>query len=106
MSQLLETERLIAQARAHISAGRKCIELKQPFDLRGLETLIAGITANLSDMPHEQALSQRNTLLVLFDELGQLDEAITKLHRETGEQLRQMSTQRQANSAYSNPSKG
>jgi transcriptional regulator NrdR family protein len=106
VNQIVETERLIANARAHVSAGMKCVALKQPIDLRGLEGVIANITQNLSRLPRDEALSQRNALLVLFDELGQLDEEITKLHRETGEQLRRMSSQRFATSAYNTPKKG
>ncbi len=106
MSQLAEIERLIANARAHVSAATQCIALKQPVDLRGLETVVAQIAENLSHSPRDQALSQRNALIVLFDELGRLDEAVTKLHFETGEQLKQMSSRRYAASAYNaNPNK-
>lgn len=43
MNQPAEIERLIANARAHISAGQQCIALKQPVDLRGLEAVVANI---------------------------------------------------------------
>ena len=105
MSQNAEIERLIGNARAHVNAGQQCIALKQPVDLRGLESVVAQIGEKLSSLPHDAALSQRNALLVLFDELGQLDEAVTQLHRETGEQLKRISSRRYATSAYSNPSK-
>jgi hypothetical protein len=106
LNQSVEIERLIANARAHISAGQQCIALKQPVDLRGLEKVVAGIAEKLSLLPHDQALVQRSALIVLFDELGRLDDAVTRLHRETGEQLRQMSSRRYAASAYGgNPSK-
>ena len=102
MSQIVEIERLIANARAHVSAGQQCITLKQPVDLRGLEAVVANISENLSHLPRDQALTQRNALIVLFDELGRLDEAVTRLHFETGEQLKEMSSRRYATSAYNN----
>ncbi|MDP6474131.1 MAG: hypothetical protein QF666_07060 [Alphaproteobacteria bacterium] len=102
MNQPAEIERLIANARAHISAGQQCIALKQPVDLSGLEAVVANIAGSLSLLPRDQALAQRNALIVLFDELGRLDDAVTKLHHETGEQLRQMSSRRYATSAYGN----
>ena len=102
MSELVEVEWLIANARAHVNAGQQCLALKQPVDLRGLEAVVANINENLSHLPRDQALSQRNALIVLFDELGRLDEAVTQLHRETGEQLKQISSRRYATSAYNN----
>ncbi|MDP7343060.1 MAG: hypothetical protein QF767_06805 [Alphaproteobacteria bacterium] len=102
MNQPAEIERLIANARAHISAGQQCTALKQPVDLRGLEAAVANIAGSLSLLPRDQALTQRSALLVLFDELGRLDVAVTKLHRETGEQLKHMSSSRYATSAYGN----
>ena len=102
MSALVGVERLIANARAHVNAGQQCLVLKQPVDLRGLEAVVASITEHLSHLPRDQALSQRNALIVLFDELGRLDEAVTRLHRETGEQLREISSRRYATSAYNN----
>ena len=100
MSETAEIERLIGNAHAHVTAGRQCLAIKQPVNLSGLEAVVAQITERLVKMPREAALAQRNALIVLFDELGQLDEAVTRLHRETGEQLKNMSSQRFATSAY------
>ncbi len=106
MSAAAEIERLIGNAHAHVTAGRQCIDLKQPVNLSGLETVVAQITEQLTKMPADAALAQRTALLVLFDEMGQLEEAVSRLHRETGEQLKNMSSQRFATSAYNtNPNK-
>ncbi len=106
MCAAAELERLIGNAHAHVTAGRQCIAIKQAVDLSGLEAVVAQITGQLAKMPKEAALAQRNALLVLFDEMGQLEEAVSRLHRETGEQLKNMSSRRFATSAYNtNPHK-
>ena len=105
MSQFAAVERLIANARAHVSAGQQCLALNQPVDSRGLAAVVAEIGESLSQLPRDQALTQRNALIVLFDEMGQLDEAVARVHRETSEQLKQISSRRYATSAYNNPTK-
>ena len=100
MSAAAEIERLIGNAHAHVTAGRQCIAMKQPVNLSGLESVVAQITQQLAKMPSDAALAQRTALLVLFDEMGQLEEAVSRLHRETGEQLKNMSTRRFATSTY------
>ena len=106
MSDTAEIERLISKARAHISAGRQCLDIKQPVDLSALEAVVGQITEQLAKLPRDTTLGQRTNLIVLFDEIGQLDEAVTRLHRETGDRLKNMSSQRFATSAYNtNPNK-
>lgn len=102
MSQLADVERLIANARAHVNAGQQCLALNQPVDLRGLAAVVAEISDNLSLLPRDQALTQRNALIVLYDEMGRLDESVARLHVETAEQLKQISSRRYATSAYNN----
>lgn len=84
MSDSADIERLIGNARAHINAGRQCLALKQPVDLSSLETLATEITAQLSLLPRDVAPSQRNALIILFDEVGQLDEAVTVTISQSG----------------------
>jgi len=100
LSGTAEIERLIGNAHAHVSAGRQCLALEQPVNLSGLEALVTEITEQLATLPRAAALAQRNALIVLFDDLGKLDEAVTRLHRETGEQLKNMSSRRFATTAY------
>jgi len=91
--ELARAEGLVARARCQVSAG-------EAIDLSELDGHVRALCSRVSDLPVDQGRPYRARLLALYDELGQLAEAVRQTVAALQATLGENSKRRQAVSAY------